>query len=80
MATGSQGVESSVVLRTLMVNTKGSCLEQSSEGVVDFYLVKIFGRRSDSPFLATRFAVKALLWVLLMRTKSGLSPMYKRFE
>ena len=29
-------------LRTLMVNKKGSFVEQSGEGVVDFYLGKIF--------------------------------------
>ena len=80
MATGIQEAYSSMVFRAFMVNKKGSFVEQVYERVVAFYLVKIFLRRSSSPLLATMFVAKSLFWVLLLRPKSGLSPMYERFD
>ena len=80
MATGSQGADSSMALKTSMVNTKCSFVEQANEGVVAFPLVTIFLRRSSPPLLANRFVVKDLLLVLLMQSKLGLSPMYEHFE
>ena len=80
MATGSRGADSSTALRTLIVNTKCSFVEHSDEGLVAFSLVTRFWRRSSLTLLATRFSVKVIFWVLPVRPKSGLSPMYERFE
>ena len=49
MTTGSRWDESYTSFMRLMVNTKGSFLEQAGEGVVDFPLVKSFWGHSSLP-------------------------------